>query len=212
MTRATDGSRRRPLSAAGRSGLAPALPAIRGSRPQTCIEAAGEPPSSVPPPPLPGRAAVPGLLREAPQLDGGRFTNDGIGAKQQRLGESAEMDASGELLRASAGSARLICLDGSVLLALDHKQFPVRHLCETASTTSTSGTSPQSLNSLWRHSHGGPASAHQGGRLAQSREGLASGSPDRRSRSSGSTIAFHVLPPCDGRDFLPVEIICVVFR
>jgi hypothetical protein len=36
---------------------------------------------------------------------------NGIGAKQQRLGEPPETDASGELLRASVGSARLICLD-----------------------------------------------------------------------------------------------------
>jgi len=36
---------------------------------------------------------------------------NGIGAKQQRLGEPPETDASGELLRASVGSARLICFD-----------------------------------------------------------------------------------------------------
>ena len=36
---------------------------------------------------------------------------NGIGAKQQRLGEPLETDASGELLRASVASARLICLD-----------------------------------------------------------------------------------------------------
>ena len=36
---------------------------------------------------------------------------NGIGAKQQQLGEPLEADASGELLRASAGSARLISLD-----------------------------------------------------------------------------------------------------
>jgi len=35
---------------------------------------------------------------------------NGIGANQQRLGEPAETDVSGELLRASAGSGRLICL------------------------------------------------------------------------------------------------------
>ncbi len=35
---------------------------------------------------------------------------NGIGVKQQRLGEPPETDASGELLSASAGSARLICL------------------------------------------------------------------------------------------------------
>jgi hypothetical protein len=36
---------------------------------------------------------------------------NGTGAKQQRLGGQRKRDASGELLRASAGSAGLICLD-----------------------------------------------------------------------------------------------------
>jgi len=36
---------------------------------------------------------------------------NGIGATQQRVGEPPETDASRKLLRASAGSARLICLD-----------------------------------------------------------------------------------------------------
>jgi hypothetical protein len=38
---------------------------------------------------------------------------NGIGAKEQGLGEPPETDASGELLRASAGCARLICLDAN---------------------------------------------------------------------------------------------------
>ena len=59
---------------------------------------------------------------------------NGIGAKQQRPGEPRETDASGELLSAS----RICAIDSSrpgPVLVLDHKQFPVRHLCETASTT-----------------------------------------------------------------------------
>jgi hypothetical protein len=45
-----------------------------------------------------------------PARDAVSQTN-GIGAKQQRLGEPPETDASGQLLTASAGSVRLICLD-----------------------------------------------------------------------------------------------------
>ena len=38
---------------------------------------------------------------------------NGIGAKEQRLGEPPETGASGELVRASGGCARLICLDAN---------------------------------------------------------------------------------------------------
>ena len=60
------------------------------------------------------RGLLAGHGRPAPRLlpfvEAVSQTN-GIGAKQQRLGEPLETDASGELLRASVGSARLICLD-----------------------------------------------------------------------------------------------------
>ena len=52
-----------------------------------------------------GSAALLALVVEAVSQ------TNGIGAKQQRLGEPPETDASGELLRASVGSARLICFD-----------------------------------------------------------------------------------------------------
>jgi hypothetical protein len=49
--------------------------------------------------------------RVAVAFSRGFSQTNGTGAKEQRLGEPPETDASGELLRASAGSARLICLD-----------------------------------------------------------------------------------------------------
>jgi hypothetical protein len=63
---------------------------------------------------------------------------NGIGAKQQRLGEPPETDALGGLLRASAGSGRLICLRADRCSWRSITNNPVRHLCETASTTFTS--------------------------------------------------------------------------
>jgi len=57
--------------------------------------------------PVPAEAALLGRTEAVSQTNG-------IGAKQQRLGEPLETHASGAVLRASAGSARLICLDADL--------------------------------------------------------------------------------------------------
>ena len=50
-------------------------------------------------------------VRRLPRIVEAVSQTNGTGAKRQRLGRQRKRDASGELLRASAGSARLICLD-----------------------------------------------------------------------------------------------------
>ena len=64
----------------------------------------------------------------------GCFTTNGIGVRQQRIGEPPE---TGRVRSAPEGLRGIRAIDlsrrRSVLLALDHKQFPVRHLCEKAS-------------------------------------------------------------------------------
>ena len=71
--------------------------------------------------------------------DGGCFTNQRHWCKATTAWRAAR---NGRVRRAPEGLRGIRAIDlsrrGSVLLALDHKQFPVRHLCETASTTSRS--------------------------------------------------------------------------
>ena len=82
-----------------------------------------------------GRSAVP-RLRASSRLF---HKPTALVTRNNGLAATGKEDASRRAPEGLRGiHATDLCRRGAVLLALDHKQFPVRHLCETASVYSTS--------------------------------------------------------------------------
>ena len=90
---------------------------------------------------LPGVAVISSLPRiSAAPFRRGSFTNQRHWCQATTAWRAP---GNGRVRRAPEGLRRIRATDlsrrGPMLLALDHKQFPVRHLCETASVLSGSG-------------------------------------------------------------------------